>query len=286
MKDRLDLLIQTIAASADDEGRWEISSEQVERLLAVDRTSFWRTAYELRDRIAFGDAIDGWSNDSIGDLVTVLERLVGPTAERDMARAGLFIPHEWGVELSEDLLSRARRFCAGHEIRGEEWAAMLRYAGSLSAALPLYFNECVSVDGLVAGCAEFFRTQRVLPEVASATAALYLKKLFARHILESRSLFALLEQRLRAAAVELGFMDMEDRSRTRSRPTHEREPSRRAWARRVMGVEQDEMTPERLRACYRVLMMRYHPDADPSGLERCKDVNVAYSLLIAEVAGP
>ena len=30
------------------------------------------------------------------------------------------------------------------------------------------------------------------------------------------------------------------------------------------------------------LMMRLHPDVDPSGLERCKDVNAAYSLLIAE----
>ena len=28
-------------------------------------------------------------------------------------------------------------------------------------------------------------------------------------------------------------------------------------------------------------MMRHHPDVDPSGLERCKDVNVAYTLLIA-----
>ena len=32
------------------------------------------------------------------------------------------------------------------------------------------------------------------------------------------------------------------------------------------------------------MMMRHHPDVDPSGLERCKDVNVAYSLLIGEVS--
>ena len=38
-----------------------------------------------------------------------------------------------------------------------------------------------------------------------------------------------------------------------------------------------------LRTRYRQLMMRHHPDVDPSGLERCKDVNVAYALLIAEV---
>jgi hypothetical protein len=241
----------------------------------------------VRDRIAFADAIDGWSNDTVGDLVTVLEHIVGPAAELEMARAGLFIPHEWGVELSEDILSRARRFSAGHEIRREEWAAMLRYANSVSGALQIYYGECVAVDALVDGCAQSYQTLRDLPEIAAATAALYLKKLFARHILETRALFALLEERLRAAARDLGFMDMEreDQRRTRTRPTHEREPARRAWARRVMGIEQDEMTGEALRGRYRVLMMRYHPDADPSGLERCKDVNVAYALLIAEVAG-
>ena len=51
-----------------------------------------------------------------------------------------------------------------------------------------------------------------------------------------------------------------------------------------MGFSQVPFTAEILRARYRELMMRHHPDADPSGLERCKDVNVAYSLLIAEAA--
>ena len=286
-RERIKILTQSITMSADDEGRWEIAADHVERLLAVERTLFWRTAYEVRDRIAFGDAIDGWSHETVGDLVTVLERLFGPTAEQELARAGLFIPHEWGVELSEDILSRSQRFCAAHEIRLEEWAAMLRYANSITGALQIYYGECVSVDGLIAGCADSYRDLRGLPEIAAATATLYLKKLFARHILETRGLFSLLEERLRAAALELGFMDMdrEERHRTRTRPTHEREPARRAWARRIMGIEQDEMTGEALRARYRVLMMRYHPDADPTGLERCKDVNVAYSLLIAEVAG-
>jgi hypothetical protein len=283
--EQLRVLIQAITESADDEGRWEITSEQVEGLLAVDRAQFWRSAYAVRDRIAFGDAIDGWSYDTVGDLITVLEKIMGPAAEQEMARAGLFLPHEWGVELTEDLLSRARRFSAGHDIRGEEWAAMLRYTSSVSGALQIYFGEYIAVDGLVAGCAESYQALRDLPEIAAATATLYIKKLFARHILETRALFALLEERLRAAAVELGFMDMDERARARTRPTREREPARRAWARRVMGVEQEEMSAEALRARYRLLMMRYHPDADPSGLERCKDVNVAYSLLIAEVAG-
>jgi DnaJ-class molecular chaperone len=51
-----------------------------------------------------------------------------------------------------------------------------------------------------------------------------------------------------------------------------------------MGFSQAAFTAESLRARYRQLMMRHHPDADPTGLERCKDVNIAYSLLISEAA--
>ena len=61
-----------------------------------------------------------------------------------------------------------------------------------------------------------------------------------------------------------------------------REARRRSWALTVMGFSRGGFTAESLRARYRELMMRHHPDADPTGLERCKDVNVAYSLLIAD----
>jgi DnaJ-class molecular chaperone len=32
-------------------------------------------------------------------------------------------------------------------------------------------------------------------------------------------------------------------------------------------------------------MMRHHPDVDPAGLERCKDVNAAYAILTATTTG-
>ena len=279
---KLKTLAHAIAASADDEGRWEISAEQVERHLSVDPVSLWRAAYEVRDRIAFRDAIDGWSCDTVGDLITVLEHLMGPAAEQEMARTGLFLPYEWCVELTESLLARARRFSADHVIRTDAWKAMLRYKRSVAEALLIYFGEYVDVEALTAECAESFQTLRDLPRVAAATAVLYLKRLFTRHVLEARALFALLEKRLKAAAEDLGFVDKEESARARARPAQRRESS--LWARGVMGVEQVEITAELLRERYRVLMMRYHPDADPTGLERCKDVNVAYSLLIAEVA--
>ena len=95
-----------------------------------------------------------------------------------------------------------------------------------------------------------------------------------------------LEERIRIAAAQMGFIDPEDRPRggQEEMPNASREPARRAWARKVMGFGQAPLSAEDLRARYRQLMMRHHPDADPAGLEKCKDVNVAYSLLISEAA--
>jgi hypothetical protein len=111
--------------------------------------------------------------------------------------------------------------------------------------------------------------------------------MIARHALDRRSLVAGLEERLRLAAALLGFVDPEDRSRAGEAPDPggRRVASRQAWARRALGVEGTSYTAETLRSRYRRLMMRYHPDANPSGLERCKDVNAAYALLM-EAAGP
>ena len=51
-----------------------------------------------------------------------------------------------------------------------------------------------------------------------------------------------------------------------------------------MGFSQPGFSIEELRGRYRELMMLYHPDVNPAGLERCKDISVAYSLLMSQAA--
>jgi hypothetical protein len=286
MPNNVTALIERLSALADDNGGWTISPEDAARLLGVGQVPLWRALHEARDRIAFGDAIDGWTADSVGDLVTVLERLLGKGPEEEMARAGLFVPHPLGIELTEELLFRARRLAAAHELRTDELAAMLRHTGSVRGAIAIYLDAHVDFDALVDGCAESFRVLQGMPFVGRATAKRYLLRMFARHVLNRQDLLAGLEERLRLAAAQLGFIDPEDRARAEdsSDSGEGRSSARHAWARRVMGVGGKAFTSDALRSRYRQLMMRHHPDVDPSGLERCKDVNVAYSLLIAEVS--
>ena len=286
-------LASLLSHRADDLGAWSVTSDEVMRSLGVTPVDFWRALHAVAGRISFSDAIDGWTQDTVGDLVTVLEAVAGKGAEAELTGAGLFVPHDLGVELTEDLLSSARRFCAGHEIRGDELEAMIRYKRTVRGAVELYCGEYADLEALVERCAESFQIRKHLPEIAAATAARYLRRMFTCHMLSRDALLALLIHRLRLAAADRGFSDPEERPRGAHSAggggstggggdTPRGTSYRRAWALRVMGLDESSCDADALRERYRAMMMRHHPDVDPAGLERCKDVNVAYSLLIAE----
>jgi hypothetical protein len=296
-----DRLIAALSAraAADPEGRWRVGSDETARLLGLDLVTFWREANDLRRRISFGDAIDGFTQDTVGDLVTLLERLVGPAAEEALVRAGLFLPYCLGIEVAESLQRDCRALAASHAVKHDDLDGMIRHAGSVRAAIGLYLEAFVDFEAVVASCAEEFRVREGLPPVGADTALRWLRHLVAKHVLDRRSLFTLLEERLRAAAARAGHVDPEDRERDRAGARGAgsagaghgpagRHTARRAWALKVLGfagghgATAGEPGPDALRASYRKLMMRHHPDADPAGLERCKDVNMAYSFLIAE----
>lgn len=288
----LSALVDRISSLADLEGCWAIAPEEVARLVGVDAVEFWRELNGLRHRISFGEAIDGFTQDTVGDLVTVLERLVGDGAEEALAQAGIFVPHERGVELTEYLLHAARRFSALHDIRTDDLAGMIRHGRSVRAAVELYLGEHADLESLIQECAESYAGMEGLPLLAGATAARYLRRMVEKHAVDRAGLFVLLESRLRTAAAGLGFVDPEDQGWSGAEGRGARVPdarriSRREWALQVMGFTGSGEGPDAgsLRARYRRLMMRHHPDVDPAGLEHCKDVNVAYALLIGEAAG-
>jgi hypothetical protein len=294
-------LIEHLADACElSDGEWRITPEELAAVLGLDQVTLWRTVYGAKDRVGFADAIDGWTQETVGDLVTVLETLYGGDAEKQLTRAGLFLPWSLGIGMIEELLFRCRRYAAAHEVRTDELESMLHHAGSVKKAVGIYLEVHLDIEPLVDECAESFRVMNDLPPVAVITAAAWLRRMLDRHVLDRRNLVVGLQERLWIAAAQLGFIDPEDRRRmdepeeaggaeedgpaggAGGAAAGSRERSRHAWARKVMGLSGAGFSAEALRARYRELMMRHHPDADPTGLERCKDVNVAYSLLISE----
>jgi hypothetical protein len=279
----LSALVEQLGEHAAAAEGWRMTPDELIALLRVEPVRFWRALHEARDKIFFSDAIDGWSQDTLGEMVTVVERLGGEGVEEKLTRAGLFIPYAVGIELIDMLHFRARRLAAAHIVLTEELAGMLRHKGSVRAAVAIYLETYVDLAALIEDCAESFRILQGMPAAGRLTAARYLRRMFARHVLDPRSLVAGLEERLRLEALALGFVDPEERPRAEepSEAPLDREAALQRWARFIMGFDAAPLSAEAVRGRYRSLMMRYHPDANPGGLERCKDVNVAYSLLIS-----
>ncbi len=285
-------LIERLCELSDPDGCWSIPSDEVAKLLSVEPVRFWRAVHGVRDRISFSEAIDGWTQDTVGDLVTVLENLGRADAEKRLAQAGLFQSYELGVELLDEITFRARRLAAAHDIRWDELSAMLRHTGSARGAIRIYLDEHVDLDELLRAGAEWFQAVHGLPPRGRVTAQRFLRGMVERHVLDRTGLLVGLVERLQLAAAQLGYVDPEDQPRERrdagdgGGARAAARPDRRTWARRVMGVDGRTYSPEDLRLAYRKLMMRHHPDVDPLGLEKCKDVNAAYAILISDLTDP
>jgi hypothetical protein len=279
----LDALVQLMSSRIDERGNWHVRSEELIAALEVDSVPFWRAVHASRDRIGFAEAVDGFSQDSAGDLVTVLERFYGPQAEQALIRAGLFLPHELRIELMEELYSLVERSTSEHRIGEDELAAMIGFAGSVGGAIPIYLGEHADLDALIDECAAAFAAARGMPSVGRVTAARCLGDFVRRHLIEKRTLFAGLERRLRHAARRLGYPDTEAEDwAAGSGPGERAAPARTGWALGVLGLSGAPLRIGVLRRRYRELMKRFHPDVNPSGLERCKDINAAYALLLSQ----
>lgn len=278
----LEQLAAAITSRVDGEGRWRLSSEEVISALAVKPVEYWRALHALRERLHFEDAVDGFSQDSVGELVTLAESLVGPAAEQAMVRAGLFLPHALRGELVAQLLQAAGDFSTAHRPDDGELASMLRHTGSLRRAIDLYLEEHADLQAMIEETADGFAAVRGIAQPGRLTAARFLRELFSRHVMEKAALFAGLAGRLRQAALRMGFAEPGEQEATDREPRRDR--GRLSWAREVMGLSGSRVGREALRRRYRELIMRFHPDVNPSGLERCKDITAAYALLTAREA--
>ena len=120
-----------------------------------------------------------------------------------------------------------------------------------------------------------------LPDLALANARAVLRLFFDRHVLRRRSIFGSLHEAFRRAAAEAGFADDSgDHRRQRARREEPAVPRTAVdLARRAMGLGSGPLTARGLKARYKELMKRFHPDVNPRGLQRCQEINAAYATL-------
>ena len=273
---------------------WRLTPAHLQRILGLSPERYYQEIYGAQvaghPLIGLSLALEPFSQASAPALVAVLEHLCGAGAESVLERAGVFYSYDQQAEVMAEFLSGAAGAVREHRFQDEQFAAMLRTFGRFPEARRVYLDHFFDLDDLQERAARRYCAGRTftLPDLALANAREVLRLFFAKHVLRRRSIFAALNEAFHRAAIHAGFAAearASSRQRARRQAPERPERSAAAQARRDMGLGPEPLTTRGLRARYKQLMKRYHPDVNPHGLARCQEITAAYATL-APLAAP
>jgi hypothetical protein len=271
---------------------WNLKASELRGLLSLSSADFHRRLYAAQaagNRLVGLDSVGKrFSQENVGELVSLLELFCGPGVEQLLQRAGVFFPQPEQVEIMGCFLGEAGEALARHRLEEKEFSAMLRAFGSFERAREVYREEYFPLEELLERSASRYCAGLSfgLPALARANVRRLLEFFFRRHVLESESLFASLYERLHEQAVREGYADAPPQAEQRAgrRPDRRQAETPAQRARRLLGLEGGALDLRRLKLRYKSLMKIYHPDLNPQGLRRCQEINAAYTLLASALA--
>lgn len=282
--------------------------DELSSLTGIPATELYSAAYRLGDKVNFSDAVDGFSNETVGELLTILEEFYDSAdrsaedVEAAFTDSGVFLPHDRRLELMANFMAVVQHEARQHQIDQDTFVAMLLHFKSFEQSFQTYIEEFFDLEAAMEKTARFYRRTCELPAAAFHTARNYLRLLFVRKILQIRSLFVSLRNDLAELAWAAGFVGSkrerfytygdprgsygdprgERLGEDESRGTAAAEEAVRQ-ALKTMQLRREDLSPSRLKQQYKRLMKRYHPDINPEGLEMSKRITSSYSVLLHAV---
>ena len=271
---------------------WSLEAGEVRQLLGVSSEDFFRRIYAADRRghplITLDSATGSYSQENIWEFVALVELFCGAETEERLEQAGIFFSHPEQMEILGVFLSETAAVLRLHQVDSEQFAAMLRTFGRFERARDVYIQEYFHLDQLIHRAAEAYCAARTftIPGLARANVRELIEFFFRKHVLQTRSIFAVLIDRLLRQAEAQGYATEEARAggNQERAGTGVSDPSshlRRAS--RAMSLEGQLLSLPLLKSRYKRLMKIYHPDINPQGLRRCQEITAAYSLLLSSL---
>ncbi len=285
-------VLQHIQGQLKNGRSWRVPVDRIPGLLDIDHTEFYRRVYTAVNSpggtVEYSTLTQTFDQDSVGELLGVLELFCGPKAEEAFTSFGLFIPHALRVELTSILLETARIEAAGHLVDTDAFEAMLRTFRSYESARDTYFAEYLSREQLVRSASERFVQDRGFrfPGLALQTATDVLESLFSRRILELETVLWSIGAALFEIAVAAGYARRYEEETTASGQEDDDDSTAGStvlWAYTILEIDPEHSDISMIKRAYKRLMLRYHPDVNPRGLNKAKEINRAYSVLLEAV---
>lgn len=299
--DHLDYLIARLQQDAATAGTWSLTRDELMAALSIELSDFY-TCIERSSNPLVSFATTSYNDGNVGAMVSLGEALGWSDAPERFWRAGLFVPVEIQIELQRRIIEIAEELLELHTIDYQSFGAMFDSFPQPAKAYSLYIEEFFPWADL---------RDRALEDVVerhSETNGILIRPLIRQlaDLLHSRGLvpfaqiFAELLERLYIYLIQSGRIDdprehdywsrSESRYRQGSgfhRPSDSASAAQRAALKTMgLGTSVTDLDLGQLRLRYKELMKRYHPDINPHGLEKSKEINQAFAVLSSLLAQP
>ncbi len=265
---------------------------EVRDLLGLSSEEFYRRVYAADSRdhplVSLTAAAGSYSQENIWEFVALLELFCGPETEASLQQAGIFFSHPEQMEILGVFLTETAGAIRRHEVDAEQFSAMLRTFERFERARDVYIREYFPLDELIEKASAVYCAERTftLPRLAQANVKRLLRFFFQKHVIQRRSIFAVLIDRLLRQAAAEGYA-AEDEPMRDGRERGDAGISDLSaplqGARKTMNLEGRALSRPLLKSQYKRLMKIYHPDINPKGLRRCQEITAAYSLLLSSL---
>ena len=262
-----------------------VRAEEVADLLGVHPEEFYRKIYaadnDPHSMVSLRMATEVFDPGNVGELVSLVEIFVTGDVEKELYDAGVFLPYERQAEVVAGFLETAAATARDHPLDESAFVSMLRTYRRYDTARRAYLDTHFPTEDLRERAVENYCRETAFAHsgVARVTIRTVLDTYLARRVLEEDVFLAAVLSKLRNLAVEEGYLPRPARDAGVGAELND-EVTR---AREVFGLP-GPITRAALRDRYRQLMKRFHPDVNPHGLERAKEISAAYSVL-AELRG-
>ena len=282
-------LLDEIESSIVDHD-WKLTLDYVLSLLNLSREDYYRYVYAEQEIGNWSDHMpDAFSAESVSDLVALLQHQGLRRAGELLHRAGYYFSEEhllnWLEFFHSVTLSRMQSHAVDAELLETAMAGCQRFIAAVEFYGHCHFDEREYIH---------FATNLYLARARIADHSLrreilggFIRREFHQRNLIWEHLYRTIYGTLRDAAVRLELpgadqIDSEERSRHAAGSAYI-DPEL-AGALRTLELPTEPLPePEAVKKQYRQMLKRFHPDVNPGGQEKTRDLIDAYGVVVSHL---
>ncbi|MBB6480402.1 J domain-containing protein [Spirochaeta isovalerica] len=268
-------LTNYIISISNENGHWQISRDRILELLDLDMTDVYRQIVSSTNPLV-SFSISQFTHNDAGALISLLETIGLDKAPEAFWNAGLWIPFAVQTDLQSFLIEQIWEERNNHLIEYESFLSIFDRFGNFHRSIDIYLEEYFPhgpiTDRAIGKLLTSINVDPGENRIRLLRSLAY--ELFRREIIPYRNLFSRFIPELKNYLISKGRIEPPARPRS---PVSEEEKI----ARRLFAYSPDQpIILKDLKDRYKNLMKKYHPDINPEGLEKSKEINRAYCQLL------